>query len=113
MTAPLDPSTADKLAKLCGLFSSDHDGERASAAAMANKLIRQRGLTWQQIILPKRAPDSIEAMIDAALDHGDGILSCWEEGFLRGIRGRQHLTEKQLTKLDAITSKVRAARCAA
>ena len=29
----LDPRTADMVAKLCGLFSSDHDGERAAAAA--------------------------------------------------------------------------------
>jgi hypothetical protein len=39
MTALLDPRLADKLAKLCGLFSSDHDGERASAAAMADKML--------------------------------------------------------------------------
>jgi hypothetical protein len=105
MTAPLDPRTADKLAKLCGLFSSDHDGERASAA-MADSLIRQRGLTWKQILLPGHS--TVEETIEFARDHGD--LNAWEEGFLRGIRGRQFLTEKQLAKLHAIADKVRAGR---
>ena len=104
----LDPSTADRLAKLCGLFGSDHDGERATAAAMAHKLLRQRGLSWQQIIIPPSpmAPLTIEQMIDAALSRPD-LLDAWEHGFIRGIRGRQFLTQKQLNKLRDIAEKVR------
>ena len=45
----LDPRTADKVAKLCGLFSSDHDGERAAAAAKVDQIIRACGLTWGRI----------------------------------------------------------------
>ena len=103
MTA-LDPSSAEKLAKVCGLFGSDHDGERASAAAQADRLVRQAGLSWQQILLPKIAPSTVEQMIDFALDHGD--LDAWQEGFLRGVRGRQFLTEKQLAKLHEIYADV-------
>jgi hypothetical protein len=41
MTALIDPRIADKLAKLCGMFGSHHVGERANAAAMADRLVRE------------------------------------------------------------------------
>ena len=62
----LDPRTADMLAKLCGLFSSDHDGERASAAQKADQIIRSRGLSWRQIIF---AADSVEAAGASSTSH--------------------------------------------
>jgi hypothetical protein len=86
-------------------LGSEHAGERAAAALQADQLLRDRGLTWPDII--SRPTDSIEDRIDEALRAGAGVLNAWEEGFLRGIRGRQHLTEKQLAKLDAIVAKVR------
>jgi hypothetical protein len=47
----LAPRVADRLAKLCGLFGSDHDGERANAARLADQLIREPGLTWPDVIM--------------------------------------------------------------
>ncbi len=47
----LAPRVADRLAKLCGLFGSDHDGERANAARLADQLIREPGLTWPDVII--------------------------------------------------------------
>lgn len=110
MTALLDPNIADRLAKLCGMFGSDHDGERASAAAMADKLVRALGLTWSEIITsrPQITATAIEEQIDFALFNGDEVLNAWEEGFLRGIRGREYFTQKQLAKLSDIVAKVRA-----
>jgi hypothetical protein len=75
---------------------------------LADRLVRTSGLTWQSLLIPKREPETIEAKIDFALHNGDGILDAWEEGFLRGIKGRQFLTEKQLSKLSCIAAKVRA-----
>ena len=46
----LDPRTADRLAKIAGLFGSEHAGERAEAAAKAHKLVRELGLTWHDVI---------------------------------------------------------------
>jgi hypothetical protein len=46
----LRSSSADLLAKLCGMFGSDHPGERANAAARADALVRSAGLTWRDII---------------------------------------------------------------
>ena len=51
MSTYLTSDDASRLAKLCGLFGSDHDGERASAAAKADALIRERGLTWRDVIV--------------------------------------------------------------
>jgi len=104
MTA-LDAGTADKLARICGLFGSDHDGERATAAAMADRLLRSRGLTWAQVISIPTSPDIVEDMIATALSRPD-LLDAWEEGFIRGIQGRQYLTRKQTEKLRAIAERV-------
>jgi hypothetical protein len=57
MTARLDQRVAERLAKVCGLFSSAHAGERASAAAKADRLLRDIGLTWTDVICaPTLAP---------------------------------------------------------
>jgi hypothetical protein len=48
---------SDRLVKLCGLLGSAHDGERATAAAMADQLLRQNKLTWVDVIaIPKLLP---------------------------------------------------------
>jgi hypothetical protein len=104
MTA-LDPNTANVLAKICGMFGSDHDGERATAAAKADQLIRSHGLRWSDIITPPTLATSIEEQIDFALSRDD-LLNAWEEGFLGGIKGRQFLTQKQLAKLGCIMAKI-------
>jgi hypothetical protein len=108
MTALLDLRSAERLAKICSLFSSNHDGEVAAAARKAHEFIRSHGLAWGDIIL-SRPTSSVEDLIDEALRDGVGIINAWEEGFLRGVRGRQRLTKKLLAKLDTIVAKVRAA----
>ena len=111
MNALLDPSTAERLAKLCGLFSSRHDGERAVAAAKADELVRRHNLTWNDVILPRSSTPtsttSVEEMIAYAMRHGAGKLDAWQEGFLKSVRGRQFLTKKQLAKLQEIVASVR------
>ena len=101
----LDPRAANKLTKLCGLFSSDHDGERASAAAKADELVRSNGLRWSDVI--SMPPTGITAKIRFALGHID-VLSRWEHGFLLGIRHKAKLTAKQLALLDEIVANVKA-----
>lgn len=55
-TGTLPPATADRLAKLCGMLGSSHHGERANAAAMADRMVREAGLTWPQVIGASHAP---------------------------------------------------------
>ena len=49
---PFDVSSAQRLVRLLGMLGSAHDGEVAAAGCMADRLIRERGLTWAQIIAP-------------------------------------------------------------
>src|SRR3954447_25982978 len=81
------PVPRDRLQKLCGLFGSQHDGERAAAAALADKLVRSTGLTWRDVIRwPEPAhsppempdiPDDWRGLATRALRHRDQ-LSCWD-----------------------------------
>jgi hypothetical protein len=48
----LDPAASERLARLLGMIGSAHDGEALNAARMADQLVRQRGLTWPDIITP-------------------------------------------------------------
>ena len=46
----MEKEDARRLAKLCGLLGSDHDGERASAALMATKLLKMNDMTWSDLV---------------------------------------------------------------
>ena len=106
--AALAPDHAAKLARICGMLGSAHEGERASAAAAADRLVRDRGLTWQLILGVEAAPAS-------DLDHQDRVAFCrehaalftdWECRFLDGVarqlaRGRL-LTDKQTGVLNRL-----------
>jgi hypothetical protein len=106
--APLDPNFADRLAKLCGMLGSAHDGERAAAAAMADKFVRDYGLTWPQVISPRSAhtTDELVGLVLANLP----ALTRWERGFIYGINGRPNLSDKQLALLERLATKARAYR---
>jgi hypothetical protein len=41
-----------RLARVCGLFGSDHDGEALAAARQAAKIGKKVGLTWEELLLP-------------------------------------------------------------
>jgi len=50
MTAPLNLTDRDKLIKLLGMLGSDYIGERASAGALAHRLVKSAGLSWSDLI---------------------------------------------------------------
>lgn len=102
----LDRETAKRLAKVCALFSSDKLGERAAAAAMADSLLKAKGLTWGQVFAPESA-DSFAPLIAFAIAHQE-LLDDWQLAFVHSIKGRQSLSEKQLAKLNEIVGIVRA-----
>jgi hypothetical protein len=47
MTGALDPSTVKRLARVCAMFSC---GELANAAAMADRIVRGMGHTWETLL---------------------------------------------------------------
>jgi hypothetical protein len=116
--SPLDAATATRLAKLCGMFGSDHDGERASAAAKADALVRQLGLTWGQIIVPQLpSPEPWPAPQWRELHWSEAIELCarhphlmtqWEAQFVANLRrSRRPLSEKQRNVVVNIVAKIR------
>lgn len=40
----------DLLAKVLGMLGSEHAGERAAAAAKADAMVKEAGLTWAQVL---------------------------------------------------------------
>jgi hypothetical protein len=111
-----------RLVKICGVFGSDHDGERAAAAAMADKIVRDLGCTWSDIISPKpnqlvlpdtRVSDkhpplglSAElALLRANLD----LLTPWERRFVFDLGRFRRLSPKQRTVVARLVLKVRQA----
>jgi hypothetical protein len=110
MTArALDPVSADKLTKILGLLGSDHPGERDAAAQAANKLVRERGLTWGDVIaapptLPThyprirawRADDSDWQRMAAFCHNRQWLLRPKDREFVRSMANwRSEPTERQ------------------
>lgn len=123
----------DKLAKICAMFRSDFPEERATAAAIADAMVRESGHSWEILFkalgeaseriadLESRLstvpvwspaewvePDSIQAAIENCLDW-PSALSEWELHFLVSISGRQRLSQKQINVLRRCITKARAA----
>jgi hypothetical protein len=49
--ALINPKLATQITQLVGMFSSHHDGEVINAARIADRLLRDCGLTWADIIV--------------------------------------------------------------
>lgn len=111
MTALLDPRMAEKLARICGMFGSAHDGERAAAARKADQLVRAHGLTWNDVVCANKYSaradySSFRDQVRFCFANID-LLNQWEHGFLLGIRKRRSLSDKQQRILNEIWNKVR------
>lgn len=46
----LAPDKREKLVKILGLLRSEHMGERASAGAMAQRIVTEAGLQWADVV---------------------------------------------------------------
>jgi hypothetical protein len=116
----------DRLTKLLGLLGSDFDGEVAAAGRLANKLVRNAGLGWSDVIAPARPPPDHDRRDDPGADplHGDWratatactrfphLLNRWETEFLSGLHRFPRLSSKQHAILVRIATRLRAAGCA-
>jgi hypothetical protein len=97
---------------ICGRLGSDHDGERASAAAMATRELRAAGLTWADVLVdpgqaqaePVSRPDNVSPfrrhdpardMLADLLDVIDQLTPARQD-FVHGCCAQQRpLSEKQ------------------
>jgi hypothetical protein len=105
-----------RLIKLCGMLGSEHDGERASAALKASKLLMENHLTWCDVIgTPSadhvaKAPCSHRSVCKLAKElHNDKIINDWELEFLISISGNLTVSDKQQVIVDRIQRKAEVA----
>lgn len=115
---PLTQETLRRLVKVLGMLGSDHDGERAAAALQASRLLRDRGLTWEEVLARPRATPNPYGPADlsdtapvwrqvAARCRGAAArLSVWEVAFLDSIAGAARLSEAADQVLCLIADKV-------
>jgi hypothetical protein len=98
-TALLDPDSTNRLVKLLGMLGSAYDGERASAAAKVDALVRSLGLTWRDLITPplRIPPTTTDWQRMAAFCHTrHAQLSPREREFIRSMLAwRGEPTDKQ------------------
>jgi hypothetical protein len=116
-----------RLVKLLGLTGSDHDGERANAAQLANRLVTGLGMTWADVITrpalaaPRSAaspwtgndvnpwrPQARKHEVDIGKQHqllARALLQTghrwteWERGFLTNMTTRTRPSQKEASKL--------------
>ncbi len=109
----------ERLAKILGRLGSEFDGERAAAGVMATRFLKERHLTWTELLEPP-APASVaptcpccrpspefgwRRLADLCLQIGHelDLLSEWEAGFLGTLRRRGYPpTAKQAAVLCRI-----------
>ena len=105
MAVPLD-----KLRKLCGMLGSAYDGERAAAGALADKLLREHGLRWEDVLAATPsaplAPVTDKTKLAACLNQRQR-LNAWELKFCLSLRDwNGPFTDTQQTKLNEIHARV-------
>ena len=102
--ALVTPKQVERLVQLCGMFGSSHDGERANAAALADRLVRQVGLTWAYVIVPPPAEWQHMALVCRAHAH---VLKEREREFIDDMaRLRKPPSDKQLAWLESLYARL-------
>ena len=132
----IDAKQKELVVKLVGMFGSDFDGERATAAKKISDAAKARKITtadflrlcfgsektskneyrWEEP--PKReryreaSPNNVDLlheMEELAGEWGETALTAWEREFVSDICGRDfgYLSEKQLAVVNRILAKLR------
>ena len=107
-----------KLAAVLGMLGSDHDGEALAAALQAERMRRDAGWTWPELLLSPAPPppllpphhgQTIADAIRLVLNRSD-LLTDWEFEFVESIsRASYPLREKQLAILERLVDKIQRA----
>lgn len=116
MGAVFDPAARAKLVNILGMLASDFDGERASAGLLASRLLKNCGLSWDDLIPPA------VGLVAEQSDHDDrpdltlclrhnALLTDWERGFVQSIASRRVLSPKQSNVLQRIAGTLRDRGC--
>jgi hypothetical protein len=106
-----------RLARVCGLFGSEHDGEALAAARQAEKLRKKVGLTWEELLVPSARQRSADPPPE---DLTDGRWAChfcleryqwlssWELDFVATVaRYTKTPSAKQMIILQRLVARCR------
>jgi hypothetical protein len=113
-----------RLARLLGMVGSDHDGEALNAARLADRMVRESGITWQDVLIsppvasaqpqasstndPLRQFETVFDAVNFALMLAP-MLTAWEMNFLRSLPSFRRVSEKQLAVLRRLIARAIAA----
>jgi hypothetical protein len=129
--AALPPADRERLIKLLGILGSDFDGEVAAAGRKAAEFLRQRKLTWENVLSaqslattpappPRREtrrdnnclsdwPTHWLGALAVCIRHSaDDRVTDWERSFIGSLnrQGGRRPSDRQLSILRHITEKV-------
>lgn len=117
MTVALSPDDRRRLAGVLARLSSDYAGERDAAALLASRIVRDRDVTWLDVLradLPARAPDAAGPRHNAAPSSDLALclrhlnqLNGWEQQFARSLATVMRRTPGQARKLAEIAGALR------
>jgi hypothetical protein len=113
MTLHLTRDRLMKLAKVCSLLGSSHDGEALSAARRADEIVRRAGVSWNEVLAPSyralptsSAPPMSVAEKLALCSRYSSLFNPWERKFIRDLHHYRHPTPKQLALLVRLAEKI-------
>lgn len=109
MGAHLEAHDRTRLANILGMLGSEHSGERAAAGLMASRLLRDRRLTWHDVVgAPPAPPGTSWRALVAACQCEPDKLTAWEAEFLASLTVStwSTLTDKQSAALQKIADRV-------
>lgn len=99
-----------RLAAVLGMLGSDHDGEVLNAARTAERLRRDAGVTWQELLAPspvKREPlHGTWRTTCAELAKRPNDLRPWERKFVADLPAFPRISTKQRYVLSEIAKRV-------
>lgn len=103
-----------KLAAVLARLESPYDGERAAAGLLAARMVRQAGISWEELLsgaAPPRPRQHWRETI-AELLAQPAALRTWEAGFLESLQHFPRLSPKQASVLRQIAERVLQERAA-
>jgi hypothetical protein len=108
--SPVDTSRLETMLEITR--TSDFSGERDAAISAANRLLRQRNLTWRDVLLQnfaaQRSSEPSWREDVAQCIRAFDTLTEWEQRFIVSLRKFRRLSAKQTAVLRDIASKARA-----
>jgi hypothetical protein len=104
----LSPQDRQRLARLLGMTGSAHDGEALNAARLADRLVKDRGATWPDVLIPlQREPlHSTWRRVCAELAARPDGHRPWERRFVTDLSKFPRLSSKQRCVLQEIAARV-------